>query len=109
MEGLSWQKGREGLHDSVLRPLPPPPSLEEGRKDAASGSGADGSAGPNLSLTPFTPEATINLDEGDSGDGGRHLTLDWAGPCHSVWNFSLGDTVLGSVLRLKPQKASSRG
>lgn len=108
MEGLSGQKG-PGKVSMIQCCLPSPASFPGGRTQRCSGVGADGSAGPNLSLPPFPPEATINLDEGDSGDAGQHLTLHWAGPCHSVRNFSLGDTIPGSVLRLKPQKASSRG
>lgn len=71
--------------------------------------GADGSAGPNLPLPPFPSEATIHLDDSDSGDAPSTVTLDWAGPCHAEQNFSLGDTVPGSVLHLKAQKALSRG
>lgn len=96
----------EGLHNSPLPPLPP--SQEEGCKGGTSQGLMAQQGRICLCLhfplrLPFTwALVTLVMRAGI-------VTLDRIGPCHSMQNFSLGDTVSGSVLHLKPQKAPSRG
>lgn len=90
------EEPREGFHNSLL--TPPPSSWEE--EDEAGT--AQGLMAPRSQIHLCLPEATLLMNASVRG-------LDGTGRCCSMWNFSWGDTVPGSVLHLKLQKASSRG